>query len=217
MMNQQTSKLPIAVLISGGGSTLLNLCRYIADGKLDVEIKLVISSSSKAGGLQYAQRYGIAQHVVRPRESATPKEFSDRVFDLVRSHNIDLVVMGGFLSHILIPIDYQSRVINIHPSLIPAFSGQGFYGLSVHKAALQYGVKLSGCTVHFVDNEYDHGPIIAQSACEVLPDDAPESLQARVGELERLLLPSVLQAIAEGRIEVNSETRSVRVKARTLR
>ncbi len=119
--------------------------------------------------------------------------------------------MGGYLEFLKIPTDFENRVINIHPSLIPAFCGKGFYGEHVHRAVVEMGAKLTGCTVHFVDNQFDHGPIIAQRACEVLDCDTCDSVQRRVGELERQLYPEVIDAIARGRVEV--EGRKVHVRA----
>ncbi len=114
--------------------------------------------------------------------------------------------MAGFLEHLLIADDFQSRVINIHPSLIPAFSGKGFYGHRVHQAALDYGVCISGCTVHFVDNEFDHGPIIAQRCCPVMPGDSADSLQKRIFEVECELYPAVIAAIARGNVKLTGRT-----------
>ncbi len=188
--------LRIAVLISGGGTTLSNLIEHQRRGLLPVEFALVISSNAKARGLQYAADAGIESVVVSRRNCADAGEHRQQIFSLCRQREVQLVVMGGYLEHLLIPDDFAKRVINVHPSLIPAFSGQGFYGLRVHQTAIDFGVKLSGCTVHFVDNEYDHGPIIAQRACEVLPGDTAESLQQRVGELERELLPQVIAGLA---------------------
>jgi folate-dependent phosphoribosylglycinamide formyltransferase PurN len=110
--------------------------------------------------------------------------------------------MGGFLQHLLIPDEFLQHTINIHPSLIPAFSGQGFYGLHVHEAAVAYGVKISGCTVHFVDNQYDHGPVIAQRSCPVLEQDSPQDLQKRVFQIECELLPEVLRLFAANKIHI---------------
>lgn len=191
--------LRIAVLISGGGSTLANLIEHQQRGLLPVEFALVISSSAKAKGLQYAADAGIEATVIRRSRCVDAAEHSQQIFTLCRQRDVQLVVMGGYLEHLLIPDDFVQRVINIHPSLIPAFSGHGFYGLRVHQAALDFGVKLSGCTVHFVDNQYDHGPIIAQRACEVKDDDTAESLQQRVGELEREILPQVIAILARDR------------------
>lgn len=201
-------KLPIAVLISGGGSTLENLIHHIQASKLDAEIRLVISSRREVRGVEIAQQAGIPVEIIRRREAESDLAYRDQVFDRIRQSQVELVVMGGFLQHLLIPQDFLYRVINIHPSLIPAFSGTGFYGLRVHQAAIEKGVKFTGCTVHFVDDQYDHGPIIAQNVCEVLPSDTPEVLQKRVFELECQLLPLVIQAIADGAVRIEQNGRA---------
>ncbi|MGN6547068.1 MAG: phosphoribosylglycinamide formyltransferase [Aureliella sp.] len=201
-MQAHMPNLPIAVLISGGGTTLRNLLVLQRESGLPVDFRLVISSRASAGGLEYARDANIESQVISRRKSPSPEAHSEAIFQLCRARGVELVVMGGYLEHLLIPDDFINRVINIHPSLIPAFCGHGFYGLRVHQAALDYGVKLSGCTVHFVDNQFDHGPIIAQRACQVLPDDTAESLQARVFELECGLYPETIAAIAAGRVSV---------------
>ena len=201
--------LPIAVLISGGGTTLRNLLEYRDAGKLNVDFRLVLSSKASAYGLTYARDANIPTAVISKRSFASSQEHSAAVFQLMRDNAVELVVMGGYLDYLPIPDDFTNRVINIHPSLIPAFCGHGFYGLRVHQAVLDYGAKLSGCTVHFVDNQFDHGPIIAQRACPVTHDDSAESLQGRVFELECALYPETVQAIAEGRVSANG--RQVRV------
>ena len=192
----------VAVLISGGGTTLLNLAEHVRDGKLDVSIDLVISSSAKAKGLSHADNFQIPSEVITLKECGTSEAFSDRIFARCREANIDLVVMGGFLKHVLIPDDFENRVTNIHPSLIPSFCGQGCYGRRVHESVLDYGAKVSGCTVHFVDNEYDNGPIIMQRTVPVLENDTPESLAARVFEQECEVYPAAIQKIAHGDISV---------------
>jgi len=194
--------LPLAVLISGGGTTLQNLIDKIAAGELPADIRLVISSSATAGGLEFARQAGIESIVVDRRDCDSPEEFSRRIFDPCRGVGAKLVAMGGFLKHVLIPADFAGRVMNIHPALIPAFCGKGMYGGNVHRAVLDYGAKLSGCTVHFVDNEYDHGPIILQRAVSVLDDDTPESLAARVFELECEAYPEAIRLFAAGRLEI---------------
>jgi phosphoribosylglycinamide formyltransferase-1 len=196
------NKFPIAVLISGGGTTLRNLLEKIDAGQLRVEIKLVISSHAKAGGLNYAREANVPTLVVIPRDYESPAAFSEAVFAPCRMAGVELVVMGGFLKHVLIPGDFENRVTNIHPGLIPAFCGHGFYGRRVHEAVLEYGAKLSGCTVHFVDNEFDHGPIILQRTVPVLDDDTPESLAARVFEQECIAYPEAINLIAAGRLRV---------------
>lgn len=195
-------QLRVAVLISGSGSTLANLLAYQQRGELPVQFALVISSRSNAGGLRYAKQALIPTEIVAKKDFADPQAHSQAIFGLCREHGVQLVVMGGYVELLAIPDDFANRIINIHPSLIPAFSGHGFYGLRVHRAAIEYGVKLSGCTVHFVDNQYDHGPIIAQRSCPVSSSDTAEELQSRVGELERQLYPEVIAAIAAGRVNI---------------
>ena len=141
---------PIAVLISGSGSTLRNLIEQRDRGMLPVEFRLVVSSKKEAGGLKYAEAASIPFTVVSKRKSPSAEEHSERVFGPIRESGAELVVMGGYLDHVLIPTDFENKVINIHPSLIPSFSGKGMYGLRVHQAALDFGVKVSGCTVHFL-------------------------------------------------------------------
>jgi phosphoribosylglycinamide formyltransferase 1 len=199
----------IAVLISGGGTTLRNLIEKTRAGSLDVEIALVVSSTPKAGGLRFAQEAGIPAVVVDRKEFDSQDGFSEAVFARCRAAAAQLVVLGGFLKQLTIPEDYCHRVVNIHPALIPAFCGKGFYGHHVHEAVLDYGAKLSGCTVHFVDNHYDHGPVILQKAVPVAEDDTPETLAARVFEAECEAYPEVLRLIAAGRVRV--EGRRVRI------
>lgn len=200
----------IAVLISGGGTTLKNLIEKIKAGKLPVEIALVVSSSPTTRGLAFATDAGIPSKVVEQKAFAGQEEFSRAIFDHCRQAKVDLVVMGGFLKRITIPDDYTNRVVNIHPALVPAFCGEGFYGHRVHEAVLEYGAKLSGCTVHFADNQYDHGPVILQKAVPVMEDDTPETLAARVFEAECEAYPEAIGLIAAGRVTV--EGRRVRIK-----
>ncbi len=192
-------QLPIAVLISGGGTTLRNLIELRDRGMLPVDFRLVVSSKSQAGGLHFAETAMIPTVVISKIKAQSAQEHSESIFGLVRDVGAELVVMGGYLQHVLIPADFEKKVINIHPSLIPSFSGRGMYGLKVHQAALDFGVKVTGCTVHFVDNEYDHGPIILQSTCEVFETDTAESLQRRVFELECEALPHAIRMIAARR------------------
>ena len=189
--------LPIAVLISGGGTNLKNLIDRKAQNTLPVDFRLVVSSNPKAKGLDYAQESSIPTRVIRKKDFVDGQAHSDSMFKAIRDSGSKLVVMGGYLEHLLIPVDFEKRVINIHPSLIPAFCGKGMYGLYVHQAAIEFGVKVSGCTVHFVDNQYDHGPILLQRTCEVLDGDTPETLQRRVFELERDALPDAINKIAQ--------------------
>lgn len=194
------SPLRLAVLISGGGTTLRNLLDQIGTGRLDARVELVVSSNGQARGLDHARAAGIASRVIDPRQFANEVSFSQAVFDACREATPDLAVMGGFLKFVAIPPDFEWRVVNIHPALIPAFCGQGFFGHRVHEAVLDYGAKVSGCTVHFVDNQYDHGPIILQRVVPVLDDDTPDSLAARVFAAECEAYPEALRLIASGRL-----------------
>jgi len=203
------SPLRIVVLISGGGTTLRNLLAKIAAGELDVQVALVISSNPSAGGLQFAREAEIPTKVFDRREFDSIAAYSAGLFDACRAVSPDLIVMGGFLKLIEIPPDFENRVINIHPALIPAFCGKGFYGHRVHEAVLEYGAKLSGCTVHFVDNRFDHGPILLQRSVPVLADDTPAALAARVFAAECEAYPEALRLIAAGRVSIDG--RKVRV------
>lgn len=195
------STFRIAVLISGGGTTLRNLIKKKAAGGLLPEISLVISSSPDASGLEYASKADIPVEVFDFREFKTAPAISSRIFAACRKARVDLVVMGGFLRKVKIPEDFNHRVVNIHPSLIPAFCGQGMYGMRVHQAVIDKGAAVSGCTVHFVDNEFDHGPVIAQKSVVVGDSDADE-LQRQVFLAECDLYPRVINAIAQGKIRV---------------
>jgi phosphoribosylglycinamide formyltransferase-1 len=204
------SPLPIAVLISGGGTTLRNLIERIGAGSLPAEIRLVISSNPHARGLEYAAEAKIPTLVVEKKKSVSPAAFSDAIFDPCREAGVRYVVMGGFLKHVPIPPDFENRVVNIHPGLMPAFCGRGMYGLKVHQAVLDFGTKITGCTVHFVDNQYDHGPIILQRPVEVRDDDTAETLQARVFQAECDALPDVLALLASSRVTVTGRRVSLR-------
>jgi phosphoribosylglycinamide formyltransferase-1 len=193
-MNRNQPSLPIAVFLSGGGRTLENLLRHRDRHGLSIDVRLVISSRPGVRGIEIAQADGIDTKVIRKSEH-DDASYSAAMFDPVRDSGAQYVVMAGFLKHVLIPHDFEKRVINIHPSLLPAFGGKGMFGHNVHAAAIKRGVTISGCTVHFVDNEYDHGPIILQRACEVLPGDTPETLAARVFEQECEALPAALRTL----------------------
>lgn len=210
-MTTATRKQPLrlAVLISGTGRTLKNLLARIQAGTLDAEIRLVVANVAGADGLQYAKEAGVPQVVIPHKEFASTDDFSRAIFDACRVAEAELVVLAGFIRRLTIPEDFANRVINIHPALVPSFCGKGFYGHHVHEAVLNYGAKISGCTVHFVDNEYDHGPVILQKAVPVLDDDTPDTLAARVFEAETEVYPEAVQLIAQGRVTVDG--RRVRI------
>lgn len=198
----------LAVLVSGSGTTLQNLLDRCRDGRLPAEIVQVVSSHAGVYALERARQAGIPAAVVNRKEAGSADEFSRRIFDLCRQARADLVCMAGFLQLLPIPDDFLGRVMNIHPALIPAFCGKGFYGNRVHEAVLAAGVKLTGCTVHFADNQYDHGPIILQRPVPVLDDDTPEAVAARVFKEECEAYPEAIRLFAEGRLRI--EGRRVR-------
>ncbi|QEG23687.1 phosphoribosylglycinamide formyltransferase [Mariniblastus fucicola] len=202
--------IKIAVLISGGGTTLKNLIVRIDAGSLDAEIALVVSNNPDAKGLNFAREASIDSKVISHKEFDGRHSFSEAIFDALRASGAELIVMGGFLRQLSIPDDFENRIINIHPSLIPAFCGKGNYGSRVHQGVLDYGCKLTGCTVHFVDDDYDHGPIIAQASVPVESGDDVKSLAARVFAAECELLPSVINRIANGDVSVAGRIVSVR-------
>lgn len=194
--------LRLAVLLSGGGTTLLNFLDHIRSGSLHAEIPIVIASQQNCRGVERAQAAGLNCQVIRRKDSLTVEEFSTAIFNQLREHRVDLVALSGFLSLVRIPKDFAWRVINIHPSLIPAFCGHGFYGHHVHEAAIARGVKVSGCTVHFADNDYDHGPIILQRTICVPDDSDADQLASLVFEQEKIAYPDAVRLLAAGQIRI---------------
>lgn len=203
------SGIRIAVFLSASGTTLQNLLDRIADKRLEAQIVLVISNHAGAFGLVRAETAGVPTGVVNRNSFSSREDFSGKLFELCREHRVDLVCLAGFLQLIQIPDDFQGRVMNIHPALIPAFCGKGYYGHHVHEAVLDYGAKITGCTVHFCDNQYDHGPIILQRTAPVLDDDTADTLVARVYEQECEAYPEAIRLFAEGRLRI--EGRRVRI------
>jgi phosphoribosylglycinamide formyltransferase 1 len=210
MISTFMSPIRLAVLLSGSGTTLQNLLDRIADGRLRAEIVLVVSSNAGAFGLERARKAGLPSLIVSRKEAGSLQEFTRRIFAACRECQADLVCLGGFLQLLQVPDDFAGRVMNIHPALIPAFCGKGYYGHRVHEAVLAYGVKMSGCTVHFVDNEYDHGPIVLQRSVPVLDDDTPDTLASRVFDEECEVYPKAIQLFAAGCLRI--EGRRVRVQ-----
>lgn len=191
--------LTLGVLVSGGGRSALNLQDHIARGALAARIAVVISSRSRAAAVERCAAAGL--HVeIAERTALAPEVFQARIAELLRAAKVDLVVMAGFLAHWEIPDDFAGRVINIHPALLPRFGGRGFYGDRVHQAVLAAGEGESGCTVHFADDQYDHGPVILQRRVRVLPDDTPQTLAARVFAEEQRALPEAVRMFIEGRL-----------------
>jgi phosphoribosylglycinamide formyltransferase 1 len=199
----------LAVLISGGGTTLQNFLDRIAAGTLPAEIAVVVASRADAYGLERARRAGVPTVVVARKAHADVERFNDALHAALAPFAVDLVVLAGFLSLFQPRARYAGRVMNIHPALIPAFCGPGFYGARVHEAVIESGVRVSGCTVHFADNQYDHGPIILQGTVPVLDDDTPDTLAARVHSVESELYPEAIRLWAAGRLRI--EGRRVRI------
>ncbi len=198
--------LKLAVLVSGGGTNLQAILDAMDCGKIqNAKVSVVISNNRNAYALARAKEHGIEAVCISPKDFADRAAFNQAFLEKLDSYQVDLVVLAGFL--VVLPQEmiqrYQNRIINIHPSLIPSFCGKGYYGLKVHEGALARGVKLTGATVHFVDEGTDTGPIILQKAVEVEPSDTPETLQRRVMEqAEWVILPQAIDLIAAGRVAV---------------
>ncbi len=191
-----TQPLRLAVLLSGSGRTLENLLLRQNNGNLLGTVELVLSSREGVRGVTIAKSAGICT-IVNPQRDASLEAWSANIFSSCREANVDLVVMAGFLQLVAIPDDFVNRVINIHPSLLPAFGGKGFYGNRVHTAVIENGDTTSGCTVHFVDNEYDHGAVLLQRQVPVTANDSPETLAARVFLEECEALPEAINLLAQ--------------------
>lgn len=199
-MNERMERVSpprLGVLISGGGRTLMNLHDRTLDLSLDADIVAVISSKRSATGIELAKERGLATHVVSRADTPDPV-FHDRITKILTDAEVDLVCMAGFTTLWVIPESFAGRVINIHPALLPHFGGQGFYGMNVHRAVLAAGRTESGCTVHYCDNEYDHGQIILQRTVSVESDDTPETLAARVFEQECIAYPEAIRQVIAG-------------------
>ncbi len=198
MPTEHESPLKLGVLISGGGTTLENLIQCIADGRLrEVEIAVVISSRGNVRGVEIARAADLPLAICRKQDYDTEVAHSGAVTATLDAAGVDLVVLAGYLCYWHLPEHYHGRAINIHPALLPAYGGRGMFGHHVHEAVLGAGEPESGCTVHLVDDQYDHGPTIAQRRVPVRPDDTPETLAARVGVAERALYPAVIQQVAD--------------------
>jgi len=192
----------LAVLASGSGTTLQNLLDRIASKSLDARINLLIASRPNILALERAAKVAIPAHIIDRKSFSSPEEFSKPIFKLIDEASIDLICLAGWLCMLKIPPRYENRVMNIHPALLPSFGGAGMYGKKVHEAVLAHGCKISGCTVHFVDEKYDNGPIILQRACPVLENDTPDSLAHRVFEEEKIAYPQAIRLFQQGRLKM---------------
>lgn len=197
-MNGQAPLVRLAVLLSGEGTSLENLFERIERGELPARVEVVISSKTGAGGLARARRRGVPAFAVPRKEHPDPTGHNDAVHHVLTRFDVDLVLLLGYLSPFETRERFEGRALNVHPALIPKYSGRGFYGRRVHEAVIAAGEKTSGATVHWVDAQYDHGPIVLQEEVAVRPDDTPETLAARVQSLERELVPRAIRRFAEG-------------------
>ena len=194
-----TRQVPIGVLVSGSGTNLQAIIDHIEAKRLDAKIEVVLSNKADAYGLVRAKNHGIATEVLDHKQFPSREAYDQAVVDLLRARGVDLVVLAGFM-RLLSPVfvkAYSNRIMNIHPALLPAFPG-----LHVQKKAVDHGVRFSGCTVHFVNEECDEGPIIIQAVVPVFPDDSEESLAARILKQEHRIYPRAIQLYAEGRLRV---------------
>ncbi|HNW60039.1 MAG TPA: phosphoribosylglycinamide formyltransferase [bacterium] len=197
--------LSVAVFVSGRGSNLLALFEAIEAGRLDARIVLVLSNKPDAGGLALARARGVPALALAAEHLAAEEELGRHLQTLFARYGADFIVLAGYLKKIptVIIRQFQQRILNIHPALLPAFGGKGMYGHHVHEAVLAYGCKVSGATVHLVEADYDSGPPVLQQCIPVLEDDTPASLAARVLEVEHQLLPRALQLFAQGRVRIS--------------
>lgn len=197
----------LAVLLSGAGSTMVNIHEHIERGEIPASIEVVVSSRSGVLGLERAEAFGYETRILtrrgfRKNGVFDPTQYSRALMELLGPYSPDLVVMAGFMTRLADPLLSAYPVMNVHPALLPMFGGEGFYGHHVHEAVLEAGVKVTGATVHFADGRYDAGPIVMQEAVEVRDDDSADSLAARVQEAERRIYPRAIAAFARGRIRV---------------
>jgi len=206
----------LGVLLSGGGRTLENILKHIQGGSLKglpcsreslslqglAEVAVVIASRPGIRGIEIAEAAKVPVRVIRRKEFPSVETYSDAMAKVLDEAKVDLVCLAGFLSYWIIPDRYLGRVMNIHPALLPSFGGEGMYGHHVHEAVLARGCKVSGCTVHFVNNTYDDGPIVLQRAAPVRAEDTPDDLAARVFREECIAYPEAIRLFAEGRLRI---------------
>jgi phosphoribosylglycinamide formyltransferase-1 len=210
--------LKLGVLVSGGGTNLQSIIDHIESGYLPAEIAVVISSKEGAYALERAKKHRIPAYVVKRKDFDSQEKYEDEMIELLRRHHVELVVLAGFIK-VLSPHfvrAFPNRIMNIHPALIPSFCGKGFYGEKVHEAVLNYGAKITGVTVHFVDEGTDTGPIILQRAVAVEDDDTPDTLAARVLKEEHKIYPEAIKLYAEGRLEIRGRRVIIKSKRRNF-
>jgi len=197
-------KLNLVALASGGGTNLQAIIDNIEKGILNAQIKAVISNNSKSGALERARNHNIPAIHLSHKQFATPEEFDRKLLSVLKENETDLVALAGYMKMLSPTVvrAYKNKILNIHPALLPSFGGKGMYGIHVHEAVIKSGVKVTGVTVHLVDEIYDHGAIIVQKCVPVLSDDTPETLQQRVLPHEHELYSEAIQLFAEGNVEI---------------
>ena len=205
-MTPQDQKLPLGVLASHGGTNLQAIIAACADGSLDAEVRVVISNNSRSLALERARRANIPTAHLSAVTHPDPTRLDEAIADTLSAHGVQLVALAGYMKKLgpRTLSRYRNRVLNVHPALLPKFGGRGMYGERVHAAVIAAGERVSGVSVHLVDEEYDRGPVIAQSQVPVLPNDTPETLAARVLQREHALYPQTLQRIATADIDLDS-------------
>lgn len=205
-------QIKIGILVSGSGTNLQSIINSAESGFINGKIQVVISNKENAYGLQRARNHNIDAVFINEKNYSNIEEYNEAIIKELKSHGVELVVLAGYIKILTNKFieTYSNKIINIHPSLIPSFCGKGYYGLKVHEAAINYGVKLSGATVHFVNEEADNGPIIFQESVSVHYDDTAVTLQERILEVEHKLLPLALKYYCENKIEVVG--RKVKIK-----
>ncbi len=203
-------RMKLAVFVSGRGTNLLNIIKRNKEGFLRSEVRLVISNHD-CEAMETSRRAGIQTRILDPRDFQNEGGFSDSLLEVLRENQIDFVVLAGFLKKIPDAVikAFKNRIINVHPALLPSFGGMGMYGLKVHQAVIDYGCRVAGVTVHLVDTEYDHGPVVLQKCLPVDQDDTPESLASRIHQLEYELLPEAISLFERDKVKV--EGRKVRI------
>ena len=196
--------LQLGVFASGKGSNFSAILRAIDGGGLRADVRVVISNNADAGALETARSRGIPAEVVSSQDSGSRARFVDRLIGVLNRHGVDFIALAGYMKRIPpeVVVDFPGRICNIHPALLPSFGGKGMYGHHVHEAVLEHGCKVTGVTVHLVDEKYDCGPIVMQQCVSVLDDDSPDTLAARVLEVEHSLYPKALALFAEGRVRI---------------
>jgi len=197
-------QVKIGVLVSGSGTNLQSIIDNVESGKINGIIEVVISNKQDAYGLERARQHNISAIFVNQKEYSDNYKYNDKIIEELKNHDVQLIILAGYLKILTSKFieTYKNKIINIHPSLIPSFCGSGYYGIKVHEAAINYGVKVSGATVHFVNEDADAGPIIMQEAVYVDYEDTAETLQKKILKIEHKILPLAVKYYCDGKIEV---------------